>query len=91
VTIRHHALESGSFVVNATGWLNEEQIAKISPTRSFAARYAAAAWTAIVSPEGPATSGGRRRLRTPCVASAIAWSGPTSSRWILATVRTQLG
>ena len=31
VTIRHHALESGCFVVNATGWLREEQIAKISP------------------------------------------------------------
>ena len=33
VTIRHHALESGCFVVNATGWLTEEQIAKISPER----------------------------------------------------------
>ena len=31
VTIRHHALESGCFVVNATGWLTDEQIAKISP------------------------------------------------------------
>ena len=28
VTIRHHALESGCFVVNATGWLTEEQIAQ---------------------------------------------------------------
>ena len=25
VTIRHHALESGCFVVNATGWLTDEQ------------------------------------------------------------------
>jgi len=31
VTIRHHALESGCFVVNATGWLNEDQVARISP------------------------------------------------------------
>src|SRR3954464_7638540 len=31
VTIRHHALESGCFVVNATGWLTEEQIAEIHP------------------------------------------------------------
>ena len=31
VTMRHHALESGCFVVNATGWLTEDQIAKISP------------------------------------------------------------
>ena len=36
VTIRHHALESGCFVVNATGWLTEEQIAKISPGRKIA-------------------------------------------------------
>ena len=31
VTIRHHALESGCFVVNATGWLREDQIASITP------------------------------------------------------------
>ncbi|MES1265939.1 MAG: nitrilase-related carbon-nitrogen hydrolase, partial [Variovorax sp.] len=31
VTIRHHALESGCFVVNATGWLTEAQIAAITP------------------------------------------------------------
>ncbi len=30
VTIRHHALESGCFVVNATGWLTGEQIASIT-------------------------------------------------------------
>ena len=36
VTIRHHALESGCFVVNATGWLTEEQIAE-----DFARRKAA--------------------------------------------------
>ena len=40
VTIRHHALESGCFVVNATGWLTEEQIAKISPDGSSAKRPA---------------------------------------------------
>ena len=27
VTIRHHALEAGCFVVNATGWLTDEQVA----------------------------------------------------------------
>ena len=26
VSMRHHALESGCFVVNATGWLKDEQI-----------------------------------------------------------------
>ena len=29
VTIRHHALESGCFVVNATGWLTPEQRAQV--------------------------------------------------------------
>ena len=40
VTIRHHALESGCFVVNATGWLTEEQIASITPDEIPAARTA---------------------------------------------------
>src|SRR6201994_991463 len=31
VTIRHHALESACFVVNATGWLTDAQIAGITP------------------------------------------------------------
>ena len=35
VTIRHHALESGCFVVNATGWLSEEQIASITPNEGL--------------------------------------------------------
>ena len=38
VTIRHHALESGCFVVNATGWLTEDQIASITPNEVAAAR-----------------------------------------------------
>ena len=36
VTIRHHALESGCFVVNATGWLSDAQIAAITPGRRAA-------------------------------------------------------
>ena len=43
VTIRHHALESGCFVVNATGWLTEAQIATITPNESPAARASAVA------------------------------------------------
>ena len=35
VTMRHHALESGCFVVNATGWLSEEQIECLSPDESL--------------------------------------------------------
>jgi nitrilase len=52
VTIRHHALESGCFVVNATGWLNEDQIAKISPEESLRKALRGGCMTAIISPEG---------------------------------------
>jgi nitrilase len=52
VTIRHHALESGCFVVNSTGWLTEEQIAKISPDDKFRKALRGGCMTAIVSPEG---------------------------------------
>ena len=52
VTIRHHALESGCFVVNATGWLTEEQIASITPDESLRRGLRGGCMTAIVSPEG---------------------------------------
>src|SRR5580658_7811238 len=52
VTIRHHALESSCFVVNATGWLTEEQIAKISPDEKLRKALRGGCMTAIVSPEG---------------------------------------
>jgi len=52
VTIRHHALESGCFVVNATGWLTEAQIAKISPDEKLRKALHGGCMTAIVSPEG---------------------------------------
>ena len=35
VTIRHHALESGCFVVNATGFLSEAQVAEIAGNSGF--------------------------------------------------------
>ena len=62
VTIRHHALESGCFVVNATGWLTEDQIAKISPDEGLRKGLRGGCMTAIISPEGnhivpPLTSG----------------------------------
>jgi aliphatic nitrilase len=52
VTIRHHALESGCFVVNATGWLSEAQIAQISPDEGPRRGLRGGCMTAIVSPEG---------------------------------------
>jgi len=58
VTIRHHALESGCFVVNATGWLSEEQIASITPNEALQRGLRGGCMTAIISPEG-------RHLATP--------------------------
>ena len=52
VTIRHHALESGCFVVNATGWLSDEQIAAIQPDEKMQKGLRGGNCTAIVSPEG---------------------------------------
>jgi nitrilase len=52
VTIRHHALESGCFVINATGWLTEEQIASISPDEKLRKALRGGCMTAIISPEG---------------------------------------
>ena len=62
VTIRHHALESGCFVANATGWLSEAQIAQISPEEGPRKGLRGGCMTAIISPEGshivpPLTSG----------------------------------
>jgi nitrilase len=52
VTIRHHALESGCFVVNATGWLTEAQIEQISPDEKLRKGLRGGCMTAIISPEG---------------------------------------
>ena len=52
VTIRHHALESGCFVVNATGWLTDEQIGAITPDPKVQKALRGGCCTAIVSPEG---------------------------------------
>jgi nitrilase len=52
VTIRHHALESGCFVVNATGWLTPEQRAEIVGSTGLEKAVSGGCFTAIVSPEG---------------------------------------
>lgn len=52
VSMRHHALESGCFVVNATGWLSEAQIAAIHPDEKLQAALRDGCMTCIVSPEG---------------------------------------
>jgi aliphatic nitrilase len=52
VTIRHHALESGCFVVNATGWLDESQVERLAADTGLAKALRGGCYTAIVSPEG---------------------------------------
>lgn len=52
VTMRHHALESGCFVVNATGWLTPEQKQQITPDEKLQKVLSGGCYTAIISPEG---------------------------------------
>ena len=52
VTIRHHALESGCFVVNATGWLSDAQIKSVTPDEKLQGALRGGCHSAIVSPEG---------------------------------------
>lgn len=52
VTIRHHALESGCFVVNSTGWLSPEQVQQITPDEKLQRVLSGGCYTAIVNPEG---------------------------------------
>jgi nitrilase len=53
LSVRNHALESGSFVVNATAWLNPEQQAQImADTGSPIGPISGGSFTAIVSPMG---------------------------------------
>jgi nitrilase len=52
VTIRHHALESGCFVVNATGWLTDAQILQITPDPAVQKALRGGCCSTIVSPEG---------------------------------------
>lgn len=53
VSVRNHALESGCFVVNATGWLDEDQRAQIGKDTGAAVDFiSGGCFTAIISPQG---------------------------------------
>ena len=52
VTVRHHALEAGCFVVNATGWLTPEQKQQITTDEALQKMLSGGCYTAIISPEG---------------------------------------
>ena len=69
VTIRHHALESGCFVVNATGFLTPEQRARIAQGTTLESPSTAAATRPSYLPRGRSW-----RPRSP---TARAWSSPT--------------
>lgn len=55
--IRHHAMESGAFVVNSTCWLTDEQRAEIAPDPSLAQMLRGGLCTAVVSPAGAYLAG----------------------------------
>lgn len=52
VTIRHHALESGCFVLNSTAWLSPEQIEQITADDALKRFLTGGCNTAIIGPEG---------------------------------------
>lgn len=52
VTMRHHALESGCFVVNATGWLTAEQRLQITTVEADHKFLQGGCFTAIINPQG---------------------------------------
>ena len=52
IAIRMHAIESGCFVVNATGWVTEAQILMLTPDPALQGSLRGGTHTAIISPEG---------------------------------------
>ena len=52
VTIRHHALEAGCFVINSTGWLTDAQITAMTTDPALQKGLRGGCNTAIISPEG---------------------------------------
>ena len=55
--IRHHAMESGAFVVNATCWLSDEQRTEIAAAGPLAELLRGGLCTAVVSPNGAYLAG----------------------------------
>ncbi|MCP9798767.1 Nit6803 family nitrilase [Cyanobium sp. Lug-B] len=52
VTLRHHALEAGCFVVSSTAWLEPEDVEKITPDPVLQKACQGGCHTAVISPEG---------------------------------------
>jgi nitrilase len=52
VTMRHHALEAGCFVICATAWLDPADYGTITPDSSLHRAFQGGCHTAVISPEG---------------------------------------
>jgi len=52
VTMRHHALEAGCFVICSTAWLNPEDYNAIASDTSLHKAFHGGCHTAVISPEG---------------------------------------
>ena len=52
VTLRHHALEAGCFVVSSTAWLDPADYAAITPDVGLHKAFQGGCHTAVISPEG---------------------------------------
>jgi nitrilase len=52
VTMRHHALEAGCFVICATAWLDPADYTSITPDPSLHKAFQGGCYTAVISPEG---------------------------------------
>jgi putative nitrilase len=52
VTMRHHALEAGCFVICSTAWLDPSDYATVTPDVSLHKAFQGGCHTAVISPEG---------------------------------------
>ncbi|MFY8148768.1 MAG: Nit6803 family nitrilase [Prochlorococcaceae cyanobacterium] len=52
VTLRHHALEAGCFVISSTAWLDPADHARITPDPALHRAFQGGCHTAVISPEG---------------------------------------
>jgi aliphatic nitrilase len=52
VTMRHHALEAGCFVICSTAWLHPDDYSTITPEASLHKAFQGGCHTAVISPEG---------------------------------------
>jgi nitrilase/aliphatic nitrilase len=52
VTLRHHALEAGCFVISSTAWLDPADLVTLTPDTALHKAFQGGCHTAVISPEG---------------------------------------